>query len=565
MVGLVALPGPADVVSAATETARAKAPSLKVTITGLPGGTKAGVTVKGPNRYKRPLTGSATLKGLAPGTYKVIAKSVSLASGTARPVSPKQSVEVNGGKVTVTVRYTRPTSSPPAPPPPTPPTGGPQITTTSLPSGMVEVTYNERLERTPGGVPFSTGSWSWVVAQAPPGLAIDGPNGTVFGTPTVPGTYAFTVTFTGGGHSDSENVTLTVAPKPPAATWKLVSAGIADRCGIKSDDTAWCWGLGQFGSLGNGSDDDSFFPVKVAGTGTWKTLDVGGFTCGLKMDDTAWCWGYNQNGELGDGSTTNRSVPVQVSGGGTWTAIDAGNSKTCGIKTDGTAWCWGAGYLGDGETVEPGSLVPVLVQGGDDWSSISVGVAGGQAGGDHTCAIKTDGSAWCWGEGFYGALGTGTADYAYVPTEVDSSESWTSIVAGSRHTCGISDDEALWCWGSNNRGQLGTGVTGTGEVAEAGPWSSVGPGDLHTCGVKEDSTGWCWGENGFLNLGDATTGDNSTVPLQISGSWDLLDAGDFATCGIKTDGKAFCWGTSFNGGLGDGSSTESATPVPVLG
>ena len=44
-----------------------------------------------------------------------------------------------------------------------------------------------------------------------------------------------------------------------------------------------------------------------------------------------------------------------------------------------------------------------------------------------------------------------------------------------------------------------------------------------------------------------------------------MDGGDYATCGINTDGKAFCWGTSFNGGLGDGSTTQTATPIPVLG
>ena len=42
---------------------------------------------------------------------------------------------------------------------------------------------------------------------------------------------------------------------------------------------------------------------------------------------------------------------------------------------------------------------PVLDDvGGSDWASVSVG-------GDHSCALKGDGSAYCWGSNRYGQLG----------------------------------------------------------------------------------------------------------------------------------------------------------------
>jgi alpha-tubulin suppressor-like RCC1 family protein len=217
--------------------------------------------------------------------------------------------------------------------------------------------------------------------------------------------------------------------------------------------------------------------------------------------------------------------------------------------------------------------VPVQVLGGDDWDTITVGTPGGQAGSDHTCATKSDGSAWCWGEGYYGALGIGEVEPGDTvrkqPTAVDSTEDWQLLVGGARHTCGIADDAALWCWGRYNNGQLGTSLLQShyspDVVVEDGPWRMVGPGELHTCGTKVDNTGWCWGSNGWKQLGPATSAAESLVPLQVPGSWASLDAGDFATCGVRTDGKAFCWGKSFNGGLGDVSTTDSASPVPVLG
>jgi alpha-tubulin suppressor-like RCC1 family protein len=46
---------------------------------------------------------------------------------------------------------------------------------------------------------------------------------------------------------------------------------------------------------------------------------------------------------------------------------------------------------------------------GGNWKVVS-------AGGEHTLALKTDGSLWAWGRNTYGRLGLGTSDYNAHPT-----------------------------------------------------------------------------------------------------------------------------------------------------
>lgn len=80
-----------------------------------------------------------------------------------------------------------------------------------------------------------------------------------------------------------------------------------------------------------------------------------------------------------------------------------------------------------------------------------------------TCAIATNGGAWCWGDNEFGQLGDGTTTPRRIPTPVAGGGTWVSLTAtgGYYHstTCAIRTDRTAWCWGANDTGQLGVGTT----------------------------------------------------------------------------------------------------------
>ena len=203
----------------------------------------------------------------------------------------------------------------------------------------------------------------------------------------------------------------------PAGRVLSVSAGGSHTCAVKTDHTLWCWGSNDLGQLGNGTTTDSAVPVREhTHASDWTAVSAGEeYTCAVKTNHTLWCWGSNPSGELGNGTTTDSDIPVREhSHAGDWAAVSAGWDHTCAVKTGHTLWCWGdngTGQLGDGGPTT-GSDVPVQEHNhASDWTAVS-------AGGDHACAVKTDHSLWCWGNNYSGQLGIGVAGYFSTPEQV---------------------------------------------------------------------------------------------------------------------------------------------------
>lgn len=298
-----------------------------------------------------------------------------------------------------------------------------------------------------------------------------------------------------------------------AAKWQQVGAGSAFACGVQTGGNLFCWGSNATGQLGIGNNTDQYTPVAPLGGGTYS-MTVGGndFACAIRTDRSLWCWGGNSNGQLGIGGTVGQLSPVHV-GSSTWTAVTAGEYHACGIQTDGTLWCWGAngqGQIGQGNTTTP-YATPTKVGTATTWTSVSAGLVS-------TCATKSDGTLWCWGDNAHGQLGLGNTTPQLSPTQITGT-AWKTVSVGQYHGCALKTDGTLWCWGENSNGEIGIGSTNTPQsspqqVTQASNWKTVEVGYQHSCATRTDTTAWCWGNNtnGQLGLGNTT---QESYPWQV--------------------------------------------------
>jgi len=361
--------------------------------------------------------------------------------------------------------------------------------------------------------------------------------------------------------------TAPAAASPTVPRWIRIAAGGDFTCGIREGNTLWCWGAPDFGDLGTGAVSQKLRPQQIGKpTSGWVSVTAGSdHACALRRDTTLWCWGDNGEGEAGIGSPAdNVTRPHQVTtpAADGWVSAAAGGGHTCATRADFTLWCWGLnfdGQLGTGTTASENLPHQVTTPAADGWASVAAGAG-------HTCAIRGDGTLWCWGFGPDGELGIGGTTDQGLPQQVTTpaADGWASVAAGAGHTCAVRADATLWCWGSGFFGQLGTGGTVGQPLPQqvttpaADGWTSVAAGGFFTCALRTHAL-WCWGDNDDGELGIGGTASQPVprrVPVPSRNGWGLIAPGDFHACAIRAGHALWCWGYNAAGELGLDSTTE---------
>lgn len=317
--------------------------------------------------------------------------------------------------------------------------------------------------------------------------------------------------------------------------WKSISVGNVFSCGIKNDNKGFCWGQNVQGRLGDGTGSDRSVPTPVSGGFDWTKISAGGIhSCGIRSNGAAYCWGGNANGRMGDGTTTGKDTPTLVSGGFTWLDISAGHN-TCGIRSNGAAYCWGRNnfyQLGDGTQID--RTTPTLVSGGFTWKKVSASTGVG-----HSCGIRSNDEAYCWGSSALGRQGDGETTFNFTPTLVSGGFTWIDISAGRAHTCGVRSNGAAYCWGDASDGKLGNGATSGSQLTPSPvsgglTFTKISAGSDHSCGLTDAKDIYCWGSMVDGKLGNGLTSGIQATPVLVAGGhkWSEISAGLAHSAGI---------------------------------
>ena len=295
-----------------------------------------------------------------------------------------------------------------------------------------------------------------------------------------------------------------------------ILAGKHHTCGITGNNKVLCWGRNSSGQVGVGDNEKRFAPANVSLEGNIQYMSLGeSHTCSINNMGIINCWGANAYGQIGTGNASGSYIdPTPVESSLTWKFVSSGYTNTCAIEfSTNERYCWGNngyGRLGNGSS--GGTVTNPEKFNNSKWRIITLGE-------QHGCGIKDNLSLWCWGRNSFKQMGIPdlTNDEVTAPVLV-SDDKWSYVDASGYHTCAIKMDGSLWCWGRNNSKQCATSGDTVPEPVKVGVrgWLHVSAGNEHTCGINDENKALCWGDNYQGQIGFGESGGNVNSPTPVN-------------------------------------------------
>ena len=329
-----------------------------------------------------------------------------------------------------------------------------------------------------------------------------------------------------------------------------VSLGYQNTCAVNSGGKVLCWGNGSWWRLGNHSQNHQHYPRFVNG--------------------------INNDGRLGG-----------VVG------VATGFFHSCAVGTNGQVSCWGSNSLHETGSSQRShrSRFPRTVRTAENGPPLE-GIVQAVVGGGLTYTLTSGGKVWCGGGTHRGALENGVSggrsSREIYPVAVrDSSgvaESTLSdliqISAGPVNSCALKADGSVYCWGY----EVGGGATGSVDGSSSYPVAtsslanikaisqSVGPASIlvnTSCVLGVDGNANCWGDNRNRQLPKGVfleTDDIRTIKASLDDKTVLdgiveIAAGNSNVCTLMATGKVKCWGHNEN--IAREGNAHTAYPVYV--
>jgi X-linked retinitis pigmentosa GTPase regulator len=226
-----------------------------------------------------------------------------------------------------------------------------------------------------------------------------------------------------------------------------ISCGWGHTGVVTEDGSVFTWGVGEFGALGTGVSDNSWYPVKALLPRSMRGLDI---SCGSRhtgviveenTNKTILMTGSGEAGQLGTGKREKEFSFVVVNAPEEIHQIALGVFHTLLLATSGKIYAMGGnsfGQLGIGSKKSCSRPEKVVLD-----TFVTKIACGG-----HSAAINDKGQLYLWGTGVFG-------EYLQ-PTRMSIS-SCKNIGIGGSYGIAIDSNEIVYAWGSNSNGELGLG------------------------------------------------------------------------------------------------------------